>query len=340
MLTKQTFIFQSIRWVFAKVFFTHYIHIRNSLNRKSNKSFFGMLQVLKTFLLLALLILMSTSSFSQSGKVDHITFGRRMDKPIKIEVMESGSSYSFYARNRSFYTYIVTLKIDNIYNLNPAYVNKTYKVLPGRHALITLNVNDKEFSSGYRYSYSFSLGVPCSDINESYPYLLPFMAPFTYEFVDEAGTTIYKNSFLLSKGDTVYAMRKGRVVATPGMYHEGDRISKKESFEVLHKDGTILVYENLDSDVVFAKPEKTVYPGQPIGIVDDTGKLHIELYAVLGKGRLKPLNINFCINANETVGFSKLRNSMISSYPEEVVKREMSKSEIKKLQKGKLFSDK
>ncbi|MBN1597427.1 MAG: hypothetical protein JXP36_10010 [Bacteroidales bacterium] len=275
--------------------------------------------------------------YSQSSKVEHIIFGNTIDNPIKIEVLQSGNKYTFYAENRSYYPYSVELKIQNIQNLDPLWVNNTYKVIFGKNNLITLTVKDAGLPVSYDYSYKYRIGVPCKDVISDYPYLIPFNGKFEFLYQNESKSLIKKNAFVLGEGDTIYAMRKGLVVATPDMYYNQDRISKEKSLEVMHKDGTIMIYENLDPDVVFIKPGKMVYSGQPVGVLNSEKILEVLLVADMGDGRLKNLEIHFCVDKQRTLKFSEELKETSVSYPFEIISKEMSKREIKQLSKAQLY---
>ena len=273
--------------------------------------------------------------FSQFDKVEHITlFGSRIDNPVEVEVTTSGNNYVFTADNRSYYPYILELKIMDIVNLNPPRVNGFFKIHPGKNKLVTLSVVNPEQPSYYSYSTSYSIGIPSQDVDFDLPYLMPFKGPFDFEKTGDDTMLIKANTFRLHSGDTIFAMRRGMVAATPDMDYKNDRVSERNSLEIIHQDGTIMVYENLDPDQVLIKPGKQVYPGEAMGIIKGNAPLEVMLYLNLGGGKLRGIQIKYCIDKNTTEIFSsKLREATIS-YPREIIVKEMTKREVKRYDKG------
>jgi hypothetical protein len=145
--------------------------------------------------------------------------------------------------------------------------------------------------------------------------------------------TILRDCFKINQGDTIYNMRKGDVAAVPNMYYDADRISSGKSLEIIHRDGTIMIYENIDPDQVFIKAGQTIYPGQPLGAISVDSILKVYLYMIQKDGNLKQLSIKYLVGANKVESFSKNLKNVIVKHPTEIITREMSKREIKKFEK-------
>jgi hypothetical protein len=293
--------------------------------------------ILNNFVKNTILVLLLSSInplFSQYNKVEQITlFGKTIDNPIKIEVLQNGDEYNFYAENRSFYPYILELKMTEIFNLDPAFVIKQFKILPGRNQILTLKVRNPEQSADFKYSYKYNIGVPSKDVDFQFPYLKPSKSFFEFNII---GELILKNNFVLPEGDTIYAMRKGLITAVPDLYHDKDRISYKESLEIMHKDGTIMVYENLNPDNLFVRPGHVAYPSQPLGIIKSNSVLEVKLYFNKGEGKLQSLDINYCNDEFSTESFSETLKKTQTTYPESIITKEMTKMELKKYKAGKI----
>ena len=131
-------------------------------------------------------------------------------------------------------------------------------------------------------------------------------------------------------------MRKGKVAAVPNMFEGNVRISGKESLEVIHRDGTIMIYENLDPDIAFVDPESIVYPGQAIGIIKNEQALAVILVLNKGKNNFEVLDFYYHINENIARPFSIELEDVEIQHPVELITREMSKKELKKFKNGKL----
>ncbi len=281
--------------------------------------------------------LSSFSLFSQFSPVESmVTFRNKIDNPIDIEVTNEGNKFTFYANNRSFYPYMLELRIDDSQNLVPARYNGSFKVLPGKNLLVTLSKKNDELGSTYRYSMGFMIGILSENVDLTFPYLLPVRNAFGFVYNDIENNIIERDFFKISPGDSVYAMRRGQVVAVPEMFFGADRISKGPSLEVMHPDGTIMIYDNLDADNAIAKIGKTVYPGEVLGIIDDAGILETRLYMIMGMGSIRGIEINYCASETSTIKFSEKLKDGPYIFPVGIITREMSKREIKKFENGKL----
>lgn len=280
----------------------------------------------KTALLLSIFIICSGSrAFSQSDKVEHIQFfGNRIDNPVNIEVTENNGNYTFYATNRSYYPYEVNLVIDRIQNLRPSYVDKSFIVSYGKSFLISLNTENPEIQPDYNYTYKYNVSLNSDKIDPDYPYLLPAKRNVNFSAANR-DEDIHNNTFRINPADTVYAMRKGLVVAVPGMYHQADRISRRKSFEILHGDGTIMIYENINPEKVFLNIGEVAYPAQPLGQALQNKAIEVMLVKSNADRTLKAIEIYYSIDYNT------------SKFSEELITKELNRKELRTYKKGKLY---
>lgn len=260
-----------------------------------------------------------------------VMFSSRLDNPIKIEVMDKGSEVIFYSENRSNYPYQLEIDFKIIQNLSPSYQKYNFVVSPGRNNLFTLMVVDKNSNHYYEYRSSYAIGDPRQKINEHYPYLIPLGSSKTVNLFLYGQERKYVNDFFaMNQGDTVFCMRKGYVTAVPGMLHEGDRISKNKSLEVMHNDGTVMIYENIDPDHCPVKLGQTVYPNESLGIIGYKYVLCVGLYRFLENGRLGKVNIDYCIDETKTMLFSDSLTNVGIKHPTVIITKEMSRREKKR----------
>ncbi len=259
-------------------------------------------------------------------------FVSKIENPIRIEPLSQGDKYLFQATNRSFYPYQLSIHFIELRNLIPEIMYRNFIVLPGENRLFTLTIKDKTAGHSYKYGFSFKIGAPSKNVVFDYPYLVPLGVTSTFELVNNSENSgIYiQDFFKVKSGDTIFNMRKGYIAAVPDMFHDADRISSGKSLEVIHKDGTIMIYENIDPEKVLVKIGTTVFPGEPLGIINDESILNLFLYMVQKDGRLKNLEIKYSISTNKVEPFSEKLRDVKFERPQEIITREMSKREIKK----------
>lgn len=216
----------------------------------------------------------------------------RFADPIRIELHRNENQLAFFAYNLTYYPYELIMDFSKIHNLVPVVTRKTYTLSPGVNRLLVLTVTDRT-DDNYHYELSVKelIGDPGARPDDTFLYLIPVRNNQRAVVADSV--SVYpEDQFLMAAGDTVFAMRKGVVTATNRMEKTVDRISP-ESIEVLHADGTVMVYQNLDTAHVFVQAGKTIYPGQALGVVGDQGKLQVMLFAFIGEGKVKRMEIRY-----------------------------------------------
>ncbi|MBK3519322.1 hypothetical protein [Carboxylicivirga marina] len=289
--------------------------------------------------ILLCLICISTKLQAQYEKLDeYITFGSRHHNPIKVNGERNGDKITFFAENRSNYPYVVEIEFKILINLTPNIGQHKEVIYPGKHRIVTLSLKDAEGGFDYQYSTRYFLGIENKEADQIFPYLLPVSAGKKIEIYKFSQKTnrYYLNQFKLNKGDTICCMRKGYVVANTRNVNQSDRISNTPSVEVMHADGTVMIYENIDIMKPMVKTGSYIYPGQAIGFVSDALYVKVALCKFMGEGRISTVPFTYLRNDGQVISFD---NSFINSeviHPMDVVTKEMTKREKKKLKQGKL----
>ena len=265
-------------------------------------------------------------------------FASRIDNPIKINSQKNGDDILFYAENRSNYPYIVEAEFGSLVNMTTDKRTVKELVYPGRCRIATLTIREQDQRYDYQLKSRYYFGQLNSDVDMTYPYLFPLKPGYVITpYKMNPNSSIYLiNHFNVSEGDTIYCMRKGYVAASSQMFHEEDRISKTKSIEIMHKDGTVMVYENIDATQPLIDLNQTVYPGQAIGVINEKSYLRIHLCSFEAEGRINGLPILF-IKENgiaDNFGHEFIDSKVV--HPEDIIAKEMTKRERKKYKQGKL----
>lgn len=269
---------------------------------------------------------------------DEYTFGVRANDPVKMDVIKSDDKVTFNAINKSYFPYDLTIKFSDLENLSPKIFERKILLRPGNNNLFVLNIANKDQSIQYEYSFSYIMRLS-DNPDLSFPYLVPIGSGKIVQlqtYNENGNKTTLLNHFVMSPGDSVFAVRKGTVTALPDDDSRLDRIIKSLSLEVLHQDGTLAIYRGLDNATNKLRLGQTIYPGQYIGIIDKNGTLILNLLAMNGPLKLKALEIYFT-DQNRNLTSAALSNNMKVAYPEEIIEKEMTDREIKQYEKGKLF---
>ncbi|NSW93437.1 MAG: hypothetical protein HPY62_01880 [Bacteroidales bacterium] len=268
------------------------------------------------------------------GRVD-ISFGIRSWDPVHIKVEEKqGSAFStpirFTAVNSTFYPFLLKVDFPVFENLSPKPAPRDISVTHGTNNLFTFSVHVPEQGYSYRYLYEYWLAPSDDSINEGYPYLIPVKPGKLVR----AKSTLFghiSDSFAGEKGDTVYAMRRGLVTAVPIDENLNFRLSEHDCLEVMHHDGTYMIYRNLSKEAGFVSPGQIVFPGQPVGLLSDSLYLTVSLKKVSKiKNSLISLPVRYVNSRGEAVLFDELDGKERSVHPSEVITREMTGRERKR----------
>ncbi len=283
-----------------------------------------------------LLLLVSVHLEGQMKKIEHeYEAGVLFDDPIKIEVYKTEGKYSFFARNKTYFPLVIRLEVTETVNLEPAVYERDFRIGSGLTFLVALQVKNQMIEATYSATYSARLSVTPTDYNTEYPFLLP-VKNFSLEGKDGTGIST-PDAFGVASGDTVFAMRKGVVLTTPEANKDLGRLSTGKSLEILHPDGSFTVYEQIKTGPFGISPGSTVYPGQPIGSANGLKPLQVYFLSVEESGELKSHSINYAVAEGKKVLFTDLNEDRKVLFPEEIITREMTKSELKKYRNDELF---
>jgi hypothetical protein len=276
---------------------------------------------------------------AQGGEIEQITiFGSRIKSPVTVDVDQDQGKINFKVINRSYYPYDFTIKFGQFQNLTPRIFERRTTVFPGITRLFTLIVQDPNEPPQMSYEISYKMTNTTVKIDLRIPYLVPVGEGKTVTLFSFNGEPKFiENCFAMNPGDTVFAGRKGQVTALPDKKAEVERVSNEASMEVRHDDGTIAVYVGLDPETNFLKLGQTIYPGQPVGVINNSGQLKMNVLLLQGDGRLKNLDIYFADQNGQLISSNKIPGTKVA-YPETVIKLEMSKKEIKKYDNKNLYN--
>jgi hypothetical protein len=282
-------------------------------------------------------IINETNSQQSTDNLD-LSFGIKASDPVHIKVEEkTGSAFStpirFTALNSTYYPFQLIIDFSIFENLSPKPSPREISISHGTNNLFSLSIHVPGQGYNYRYSYGYWLSPSNAIINEKYPYLIPLKEGKLAIAKRSSSGKIY-DSFTGNKGDTVYCMRRGLVTAVPRAENLDFRISRHDCLEILHDDGTYMVYHFLNKEVKFTAPGKIVLPGQPIGVLSDSLYLMITLFKVSEtKNQLVSLPLTYTVGKSETVSLNDIDGKEKSVHPREVIIKEMKGNEIKKSEK-------
>lgn len=268
-------------------------------------------------------------------KPEAILYTSRPDgfDPVKLSVDQSQAGVlKFIATNETYYPFTVKVTFLKMDNFTAVYRTREAFVRFGKNVLFDLTIKDPE--SGYEldYSFSYSAGKPKSSNETDFVYLIP-LKPGTVPEAARVGGTGISDSFTVDKGDTVYCCRKGIVAALPGDTHNRYRLSQQNALEVLHDDGTVMVYSGLTGGAIGLDYGMTVYPGDPLVAVPDKTILTLQLVALVPDKELPSLPILYAVDGTEGAQYSRIEGRVESIHPEGLIIKEMTPREIKQREK-------
>jgi hypothetical protein len=289
--------------------------------------------------LIILLLSFSQLLIGQYTKVEQITiFSTRPNAPIIMDVQTSTDKIVFNAINKSYFPYDFVISFSIFQNLSPVILEQKAILSPGKNRLFDLTIVDKNQSPQYRYSFKYTM-IISDNPDLSYPYLIPLARGKTVKLDSvkkDDQAFIYNNRFKMDNKDTVFSIRKGTVTALPDNNIEIDRIIKSSSLEILHKDGTVAVYLGLDPSQIFLTLGQIVYPGQPVGIIGETETLTLHLFSMQESSKLKTFGIYYSDQNGMGISASLINKTGVF-HPENIIKKELTPKEIKKMEKRKLY---
>ena len=294
--------------------------------------------IYKTLILLLGMWLPAANMALSQTVVDKVDMSYNINTwdPVHIKVDEKkgsaiASQIKFMAINSTYYPFELKVDFSIFENLSPKPSLRDISISHGINNLYTLSPHVPETGYSYRYTYSYWLKPSDEIINENFPYLIPVKdGKVVIAKIKASGKII--NSFAGNKDDTVYCMRRGLVTAAPGSETLGFRLSDHDCLEVMHDDGTFMIYHHLSKKEVFTAPGKIVLPGQPVGLVSDSSYFMVVLMKI-SKTRniLEYQPITYSTGNKGTAPFNEIDGKKVTAYPPEVIARELTVRELKKM---------
>ncbi len=287
---------------------------------------------------LVLLIICTGYGFAKAQMFEtpeHITtFSSRVNSPVSVRVEHTGNTFVFYAENKSYYPYNFELSFTKLVNLQPRTAGEKRILKHGSSRILKLTIENEELAPDYSYSISFSMGDPSRQPDESFPYLMPISAGKKFErysTIEDGRSVFLINAFKLTPGDTIYAIRKGFIAALPEENHFIDKLYPN-ALEIIHEDGSVALYRNITKPLV--KYNQEIYPGQPVGIVEKENFFVVSVHAFT-EMQVKTLNVKFVSEDQNLFSFRDLPPGQTVQHPANIIEKELSAKEIKKLKKSK-----
>lgn len=289
--------------------------------------------------------------FYEHGAQQIVKLSSKVNADRSVDINYSNDNFGSVCVFLNFYEY------DNTYP-----PRKNYIISDFAGKLFTLKPIDADRKITYKYNYNYYRGKPDPKIDPLFVYLLPFkgVTSTSVSFLNFLGEMYLGKEppinwksfqFISNKADTVCAIRKGIVIRVEDDFNiDTSKLyiynRKKNSVLIEHPDGTIAAYYGLEGKNTFVKPGDRVFPNQAIGKLIQYDKrqdfrLNLSIYYLTDKGNTTNENINKKSYAYldpyflTERGISKLEEYVIynSIVTDEIITKEMSKKEIKKLNK-------
>lgn len=271
----------------------------------------------------------------------NISFGIQKYDPVHVKVEEKnrnsavGATISFTATNSTYYPFMLVLEFVQFDNLSPRPPAREVKIDHGSNNLFSISPQVPGQGYSYRYSYKYWLKPSDENLNAEYPYLIPLKEGKTANS-RKLGIVKFNGTFTGNSGDTIYCMRKGLVTAVPHSETVDFRVSDHDCLEVLHDDGTIMVYHHVKESDAFTSPGKIILPSQPAGIMSDSCYIMVTLMKIGNvPGFMLSQPIKYTIGKPDPVFYNDIEGKYQAVFPREVVIRELKNKEIKLLDKNK-----
>lgn len=211
---------------------------------------------------------------------------QRRFQPVEIETRRSrdGDQVEFYAQNRTNVPYTIEITFTNYQNTIPPR-NPYYSVADaGRSTLLRLRKSGAGAGSiGYNYRYRWYRGCYDAEPDTDIEYLLPVADGDqvdvrhlsninNYLQEEKEGAEKLGHSFRVSRGDTIFAVRKGKVAEVSDQTEADTKnlYNREQNYvEIVHEDCTFARYRQIRKGSIMLSAGDDVYPGDPIGIVAD-----------------------------------------------------------------------
>ncbi|MGB0931448.1 MAG: M23 family metallopeptidase [Chitinophagales bacterium] len=228
-----------------------------------------------TFLSILILLLNTQVAFSQ--------FKRNVEVSSKYDKVKD--QHQIIAENNTFSSYVLKVTFTTSSNMKCINGNTSFTktILPGRNVVTTIRRIDPLRKIFFRYETWVIPGCHRPKPKVDYPYLLPvkngdttkfhLLSNFSETYQDMSPPKDwYALQFSTTKGDTVFAARRGRITK---VVYEAEKTpdeniiytSRKNYLVIEHKDGTFADYSLFENDGIFVEPGSIVEAGQALGTI-------------------------------------------------------------------------
>lgn len=276
-------------------------------------------------------VVFGPDSIEQEFHGENHLFTNRKTEPLEIYVSRNGNRLGFSAVNSGYYPYELNLHFSHVQNLKPLVADKQYIIYPGRQNLLVLDVVESDVEN---YHYELAVSEEIGDRNLKadtlFPYLIPVKKIQEQIKVQTKPTFAREDIFACHTGDTLFAMRKGRICTVPGENPDIDRIGSHGSIEILHPDGTVMVYDAIDSIQLLKGLGEMVFPGDPLGILQYSGDMNIQLLEILASEKLHTRKIHYYQEGGDPVTLKYVNYHLKDLHPQQIIMREMTDREIRR----------
>ena len=299
--------------------------------------------------LIILLSLLSVSSFAQSS-YSAVNIYNEENVEVRTSYNAGSNSTLFSAYNKAEYPVFLHIYFNEVSRLSFHEKQPFIKKLP--HGLTDLFVLDNSRERNLpRFPFKMKTypSNPLAEINREYPYLLPLREGEVAirRKVDNSSKelSVFPNpkegvfyGFQVEPGQEVCACRKGVVVdihsvvtAKPGTDFQDDF----SYITLLHEDGTLATYFNVETKGKTLQPNQTIFPGEVFCNIDShSNKLIVTFYYNrLFSDDFIFLGPRFQLSATETNILSLDKEYQVV-HPKEIRALEMTKKEKKKSRKN------
>jgi murein DD-endopeptidase MepM/ murein hydrolase activator NlpD len=284
--------------------------------------------------------------------------------PLEVvsELNRDKLGYTIYVINNLPIECTVIFSLPSSYNVRAnAPTPYIRRISPGKQNLLKLSIEDTNRSASFNHKINFIKGCVNTKLDTNFTYLIPVAkGKKTIVFnsivknkkdlkgLELSDAFLNEISFAMSKGDTIFASRKGVVSETKSDFenfkpHEFD-ITKINFVEIQHDDCTFARYQYFAKDGIFVKPGDEVMPGQPLGIVMDnhfsgTPQLHMHFYHLKSNFEFESYGSAFYHYQVKflTDGKSQklqLEKEYTADHAQDIITQEMSKKQKKKYLSG------
>jgi len=173
-----------------------------------------------------------------------------------------------------------------------------YATIEGNKKTILTLKKDDDFTWGkVSMSVHSNMGDIKAEHTPGFIYRLPFSAgksttPITMEAKQIDNQPLPQGwrpvDFILEKGDTVFAIRRGKVINI-GF---SDKNRSTSSMAVEHADGSVAVYNNLENGTMMVALEDIIYPDTPLALAgpygENTYRVGIRVWSLMKNPKYVP----------------------------------------------------